>query len=85
MVEVEVGDGGKPITGRISYVAPIGSADTQSATARALTANSDGRMRPGLFVRAALKIAGRRVPLAIKTSAIQTMEGNLSSLCVKVM
>ncbi len=75
VVEVEVGDGGKPITGRISYVAPIGSADTQSATARALAANSDGRMRPGLFVRAALKIAGRRVPLAIKTSAIQTMEG----------
>lgn len=73
-VVVDAEDGGPPIETKIAYVSPLGASDTQSALARAVVAN-DGRFRPGLFVTGRLLVAARRVGLAIKLSALQTVEG----------
>jgi cobalt-zinc-cadmium efflux system membrane fusion protein len=36
--------------------------------------NGDGRLRPGLFVTARLILAARQVAVAVRTSAIQTLD-----------
>ncbi|WP_439925379.1 divalent metal ion exporter adaptor subunit IhpB [Nitrobacter sp. JJSN] len=72
-VLIDPGDGGADIKGHISYVAPIGSSDTQTAIARIVLANA-GRLRPGLFVTARLVLAKRNVPVAVRVGAIQTLE-----------
>lgn len=67
-------DGGAPIEAKLSYISPVGSSDTQSALARATLSNKDKRLRPGLFVTGRVVLAAKQVPIAIKTSALQTFE-----------
>jgi cobalt-zinc-cadmium efflux system membrane fusion protein len=74
-VSIDVDDGGAPIEARIDYVSPIGASDTQTAIARAVVANNDGRLRPGLFVVGRVVLSARPVDVAVKTSALQTLEG----------
>src|SRR6267378_221840 len=62
-----------PITGKISYIAPIGSENTQSLLARAVAANSEGVLRPGLFVMGDLETDEVEVPVAVRPAAIQTL------------
>ena len=71
---IDVGDGGAPVEAELSYISPVGSSDTQSALARAVVSNTDMRLRTGLFVSARLILAAKKVPLAVKASAIQTVE-----------
>lgn len=73
-VLIDVGDGGKPIEAQISYVSPVGSADTQSALVRAVVANEGLRLRTGMFVSARLILSAKKVPVAVKSTAIQTVE-----------
>ncbi|HJQ60508.1 MAG TPA: efflux RND transporter periplasmic adaptor subunit [Vineibacter sp.] len=73
-VVVDIEDGGPAIETKIAYVSPLGASDTQSALARAVVAN-DGRLRPGLFVTGRLLLAVKPVDIAIKLSALQTIEG----------
>jgi cobalt-zinc-cadmium efflux system membrane fusion protein len=73
-VVIDAGDGGKPIEAKISYVSPVGSSDTQSALVRAVVQNEDLRLRTGLFVSARLILSAKKVPLAVKATAIQSME-----------
>jgi multidrug efflux pump subunit AcrA (membrane-fusion protein) len=73
-VFIDVGDGGAPIDAKISYLSPVGSSDTQSAIARAVVANSEQRLRPGLFVTGRLTLSARKVAVAVKSSALQTWE-----------
>lgn len=73
-LRIDPEDGGDPIEAKISYVSPIGAADTQSAVARAIIAN-DGRFRPGLFATGAISTAEQKVPLAVSIDAIQSLEG----------
>jgi len=73
-VSIDVGDGGPRIEAKIDYVSPIGTSDTQSSIARAVVAN-DGRLRPGLFVDGRVVLSARPVDIAVRTSAIQTLEG----------
>lgn len=63
----------KPITGKISYIAPIGSENTQSLLARAVASNSEGVLRPGLFVMGDLETDEVEVPVAVRPAAIQTL------------
>ena len=63
----------EPITGKISYIAPIGSENTQSLLARAVAANSGGVLRPGLFVMGDLEADELEVPVAVRPSAIQSL------------
>jgi cobalt-zinc-cadmium efflux system membrane fusion protein len=73
-VVINLDDGGPTIETKISYVAPVGSADTQSALARAVVDNSDRRLRPGLFITGRLQLAAKPVKIAIKSAALQTHE-----------
>ncbi len=75
VVMVDPEDGGEPVKATISYVAPIGASETQSALARAVMPNADGRFRPGLFVTGRLVLEEKPVPLAIKLAALQTVDG----------
>jgi membrane fusion protein, heavy metal efflux system len=63
----------EPITGDISYIAPVGSENTQSLLARAVAANSEGALRPGLFVMGELEADDVEVPVAVRPSAIQSL------------
>lgn len=73
-VLIDPEDGGEPVEAKVSYLSPIGSSDTQSALARAVVPNPDGRLRPGLFIRARLILTGKPVAVAVKLSALQTLE-----------
>jgi len=73
-VLIDPADGGKPIEAKISYLSPVGSSDTQSALARAMVSNSDQRLRPGLFITGRLTLSAKTVNIAVKSSALQTLE-----------
>ena len=66
-VLIDIGDGGKPIEAKLSYISPIGSSDTQSALARAVVSNDDLRLRAGLFVSAQLILTAKEVPVVVKS------------------
>lgn len=73
-VLIDPDDGAGEIKGNISYLAPVGATDTQTALARIVLPNPNGRLRPGLFVSARLVLAKRIVPVAVRAGAIQTLE-----------
>lgn len=71
---IDPADGGPKIETKISYVSPVGSSDTQSALARAVVPNAEQRLRPGLFATGRLILSEKKVALAVKSSALQTLE-----------
>ena len=73
-VSIDAEDGGAPIESKISYVSPVGNSDTQSALARAVVGNADQRLRPGLFVTGRLLLGAKPVDIAVKSSALQTVD-----------
>ena len=73
-VVIDVGDGGPPIEVKLSYISPVGNADTQSALARATLPNDQARLRPGLFVTARLILSAKQAAVVVRNSAIQTLE-----------
>ena len=73
-VLIDPADGGPTIEAKVSYLSPVGSSDTQSATARAVVTNSEQRLRPGLFITGRLTLAEKKVGVAVKSSALQTWE-----------
>ncbi|MGO4715385.1 divalent metal ion exporter adaptor subunit IhpB [Bradyrhizobium sp. 2TAF24] len=73
-VLIDPDDGSGDLKGTVSYISPVGASDTQTALARVVLSNPDGRLRPGLFVTARLVLAKRSVPVAVRVGAIQTLE-----------
>ncbi len=73
-VFIDPADGESAIEAKISYLSPVGSADTQSALARAAVPNTGQRLRPGLFVTGRLTLSAKEVAIAVKSSALQTFE-----------
>jgi cobalt-zinc-cadmium efflux system membrane fusion protein len=73
-VIIDPEDGGGKIETEITYISPVGNSDTQSALARAVIENMDLRMRPGLFVTGRVLLRAKPVAIAIKASALQTIE-----------
>ena len=73
-VFIDPADGGAPVEAKVSYLSPVGSSDTQSAIARAVVANSEQRLRPGLFVTGRLTLSAKTVNVAVKSSALQIWE-----------
>ncbi|MFH1346364.1 MAG: divalent metal ion exporter adaptor subunit IhpB [Pseudomonadota bacterium] len=73
-VFIDPADGGSPIEAKVSYLSPVGSADTQSAIARAVVANPAQRLRPGLFITGRLTLSEKKINVAVKSSALQTVE-----------
>ena len=73
-VLIDPADGGQPIESKISYLSPVGSSETQSALARAIVPNLGLRLRPGLFITGRLTLSAKKVNVAVKSSALQTVE-----------
>ncbi|WP_454642792.1 divalent metal ion exporter adaptor subunit IhpB [Bradyrhizobium liaoningense] len=76
-VLIDPADGGQPIEAKISYLSPVGSSDTQSAVARAIVSNREERLRPGLFITGRLTLSAKKVNVAVKSSALQTVENRI--------
>ena len=73
-VLIDPADGKPMIEAKISYLSPVGSSDSQSAVARAVVPNTELRLRPGLFITGRLTLSVRQVPVAVRASALQTVE-----------
>lgn len=73
-VAIDLEDGGAELETTLSYLSPVGSSETQSALARAVVANPDGRLRTGLFVRAKVVLSAKPVALGVKLTALQSIE-----------
>lgn len=73
-VIIDADDGGPAIETKISYISPVGNSDTQSGLARASVSNENLRLRPGLFVTGRVLMGEKPVSIAVKTSALQTLE-----------
>jgi len=74
-VSITLGDGARPVESTIAYVSPLGSPDTQTMLARAVVDNPVGTLRPGLFVTGEVTLDDVPVPLAVESSAIQSLDG----------
>ena len=59
----------------ISYISPIGMSDTQSMLARAVVDNKDASFRPGLYATGRVLVSEQTVPVAVKQSAVQHING----------
>lgn len=60
--------------GDIIYVAPQMTGG-HIARARAVINNPNGHWRPGMHIQATVEVAQREVPVAIRTTALQTLDG----------
>lgn len=58
--------------GRISYLSPFGTEQSQTTLVRVELENAEGRLRPGLFVTGAVELDRVEVPVAVRTEALQT-------------
>jgi len=63
------------VDGKIVFISPLLDKDTRSARVVAEIANNNGIWRPGSFVTAAIAVEEQKVPLAVPTTAIQTISG----------
>jgi membrane fusion protein, heavy metal efflux system len=73
-VLIQPGENAGKIESTISYLSPFGTENTQTTLARAVVPNENGVLRPGLFVNGQVVLAEEPVPVAVKTSALQTLE-----------
>ena len=71
MVTLRLADGDETFTGKVSRVDVLASSN-QAVTARVLVESHQGRFLPGSFVVAEVAIAEHAVPLAVKTSGLQS-------------
>ena len=62
----------QPLPATVWYVSPYADERTQSRFVRAVIPNADLALFPGMFASAALEVDPKKVPVAVKTSAIQT-------------
>jgi len=72
VVQIRYGDN-ISARGKITYIAPVGSENTQSMLARAVVQNPDGLLKPGLFVTGELFVEEIEVPLAVRPGAVQSL------------
>jgi cobalt-zinc-cadmium efflux system membrane fusion protein len=73
-VRVTSSDRGMAGEGKIVYVAPFGSSANQTLTARVQLDNAKRLWAPGLYVTAEITLAESKVPLAVRSEALQMME-----------
>ncbi len=70
-------EGGHTGEAPITTLLPIAEASSQTVVARVTLPNPEGLWRAGMTVRGDVVIAEREVPVAVKTAAIQRMEGKM--------
>ena len=74
MVRVKSTDTGLSADGEVVYVAPFGSTENQTLTARVQLANHDQKWPPGLYVNAEVVLSKTTVPLSVQSLALQTLD-----------
>lgn len=72
-VAIHADDGGSEVTGKLAWLSPLGSVESQTLSARVVVPNQDGRWRPGLFVKGAITVGEIPVPVAVKESGVQAL------------
>ncbi len=65
---------GRTFTGRIDFVGEV-EPQTRAARIRVRLSNSDGRLLPGMFVRASVAVPGTSEVLAVPREAVQEVDG----------
>lgn len=75
-VHIQCLDDGMTSESTISVVLPTTEASSQTMVARATIDNPQNHWRSGMNIRADVVLAEKQVPLAVKTDAIQRLEGN---------
>lgn len=70
-VTFDLGEGIEPVRGRIDFVTPHVSDATRTASARTTISNPDGRLRPGMFVKAEIATGSENATIRIPRGAIQ--------------
>jgi membrane fusion protein, heavy metal efflux system len=76
MVEVVAGDGAQSAQSTVIYVAPLGTRANQTVTARVLLDNTAAQWSPGLYVTALVAMSEIEASVAVRNSAVQTLNGN---------
>jgi multidrug efflux pump subunit AcrA (membrane-fusion protein) len=67
---------GRAIAGKVALIEPTVRGDSRAARARVAISNTDGALRPGLFVRATIVIAAPpATTLIIPAAALQPLGG----------
>ena len=66
---------GVTFTGQVRYVAPALDTDSRSLVVEAEVANSDGRLKPGLFATARIERSTTERALMVPVAAIRTVAG----------
>jgi len=75
-VQIWADDSIAPAPGKLTFIGPLVGKETRTAEGRATLSNPDGQWRPGLFVKAQIRIGKKDIPLLIPKKAVQTIEGN---------
>src|SRR6266700_1570602 len=73
ILSVAVRGSAEAAKGRVTFIGPMLDKDTRSARVIAEIDNRDGVWRPGSFVTAAVAVEEQPVPLAVPSSALQTI------------
>jgi len=73
-VLIQPGENADKIDSTISYISPFGLENTQTTLARAVVSNSNGELRPGLFLNGDVVVGERQAPVTVKANALQTIE-----------
>lgn len=73
-VRISAGHAHPPVTGTISYVAPVVDEATRTAVARVVLPNPEGAWRPGTFISARILLDSFVVPVAVPRTALQHFE-----------
>jgi len=74
-VSLRSADGELSADARITHIAPASERDTQAIVVRAPLENRASRWRPGVGVSADIAVAETEVPVAVRSTALQTMDG----------
>jgi cobalt-zinc-cadmium efflux system membrane fusion protein len=74
-VMLRADEGAEDIQGVVASVSPLVSAGTQSALARVVVPNPQGRWRPGGFIKGVITVGSSPAQVTVKVSALQTFFG----------
>jgi cobalt-zinc-cadmium efflux system membrane fusion protein len=74
-VTLRSADGALRTSATISHIAPAGDRDTQAIVVRVPIDNRTGQWRPGVGISADIAVAEIEVPVSVRSTALQTMDG----------
>ncbi|MBD8880753.1 efflux RND transporter periplasmic adaptor subunit [Rhodanobacter sp. 7MK24] len=75
--EVEIGDGDKPIAGKVTNVGSVIDPNTRSATARVAVDNADGVLKQQMYVSVRIRSRDARTGILVPVSAVLRDDENL--------